>query len=90
VINLFKIKDIRRRLFKLGLDITGDQIRAMEKKGLFSSTRNKVGYRQYSEEQLNSILSSMVLYKIGFSVEDIKENKKEYLRTVGKLLKTIA
>ena len=90
VIKLLKIKDIRKKLFSIGIDITSDQIRAMEKKGLFKSTRSKSGYRQYGENQINNIVTSIMLHKIGYSLQEILENKKHLLNLLGRAVKTLS
>ena len=84
-----KVKDIRKKLFNMGIDVTGDQIRALEKKGLFKSTRNKVGYRQYDKKHINDIITAIMLYKLGYSVEEIIINRKHLLELVGKAVKEL-
>ena len=87
---MFRIKDIRKKLFMMGIDITSEQIRSYEHKGLFGSTRNKVGYRQYSDTQVGDIITAIILYKIGYSVEEININKKHLLCLLGKAVKELS
>lgn len=87
---MYKIKDIRRRLLNIGLDFTADQIRSYEKKGLFSSTRDNNGYRRYDGSQVNEIVTLILLHKVGYTIDEIKKNRKNLIALLGKNLKELA
>ena len=86
----YRIKDIRKRLLALGLDFTSDQIRSYEKKGLFKSTRNAHGYRQFDVTQVNEIMTVILLHKVGYSIEEINKNRKNLISLLGKNLKELS
>ena len=84
---MYLVHDIRRFLLKLGIDVSLDQIRKLEKKGLITCTRAKNRYRVYSEQDFKHAVKNIILYYLRTPVEDILLNDSAVIKDrVSKIL----
>jgi hypothetical protein len=91
---MYKIGTIKNTLFdKFGLKISVDQIRKLERKGLYKIEHIKDDWRLYSEESLKLIVRAILMYYFWIPIEvinrDNRDELKPYLARINKAIKTI-
>lgn len=82
---MYKINDIRLILKdKFGLSLSVDQIRKLEKRGLYSFKRSGDGkknkYRVIDDEKLRIVVKAILLYYFNTPLEVIQRNSAEELK----------
>lgn len=79
-----KIKEVESLL-----SVSRSNIRFYEKEGLLSPEREKNNYRDYSEQDVNTLKKILVLRKLGFTVEEILSMQKGELSLTDAIYENI-
>lgn len=82
-----KISKIKEALNKLGIELSLDNIRKLEKAGIITCGRSKGRFREFSEEQFAKSMRNLLLYYFNTPIKDIKEDKPEVIAERIKLIK---
>ena len=80
-----KIKEVENLL-----SVSRSNIRFYEKEGLLSPTRQENNYRDYSEQDVNTLKKILVLRKLGFTVEEISSMQKGTLSLTDAIYENIS
>lgn len=75
-----RIGDLRKDLLKLGFDVSEERIRYYEQLGVYRSRRNPDNeYREYHQDDIESIIRSILLIELGVPVKTILVNDKSLI-----------
>ena len=76
----YKISKLRKELLNLGLDISDENLRRYEKIGLIYCSRSKVGFREFTDEDIKRSIKNVLLYYFHTPVEVIKSKDESVVK----------
>ena len=85
-----KITGLQQAIQKLGISISVDQIRKLEKAGIVFNTRSEGKHRLFTDEQFKKSMKNILLYYFNTPIAEIKSGDAALLQARAKNILRVA